>query len=156
MNNNEEVEVFERGNSLHSTYFDQRAQGTQNLKPDLSLNQTGGMVCPKCGGNHVLIQTIQENQGSTSVSKTKSVYREKGHGIIWWLTIGWWWWAFDLCLWVFAFFPRLILRLLATPFRRRKIIGSSTTVETTKNKIVYKTICTCQNCGHIWKKGFLR
>ncbi len=156
MNNNEEVGVLERDSSLHGTNFDQRAKDGFNLKPGVLSKPAGGMVCPKCGGNHVLIQTIQKNQGSISVSKTKSVYKEKGHGIVWWLTIGWWWWMFDLCLWVFAFFPRLILRLLAAPFKKRKYIGRSTTVETTKNNIVYKTICTCQNCGHTWQKGFLK
>ena len=113
------------------------------------------IVCPHCHSNNVFIQTVQENRGSVSVSKTKSKYKEKGHGLIWWITIGWWWWAVDLFLWIFAFFPRLILRLFAAPFKKKKSVGKSTTISTTKNRIVYKTICTCQSCGYSWKKGSL-
>ena len=71
MNNNEEVGVLERDSSLHGINFDQRAKDGFNVKSDALSKRTGGMICPKCGGNHVLIQTIQENQGSISVSKTK-------------------------------------------------------------------------------------
>ena len=108
------------------------------------------MVCPKCGSENVLVQTVSENIGSTTVSKTKSKYKEKGHGFIWWITIGWWWWIVDLFLWFFAFLPRLILRLFAAPFKKKKYKGSSTTVSQSTNHIRYKTICTCQNCGNHW------
>ena len=105
------------------------------------------MVCPKCGNDNVSVQTMSENLGTSTVSKTKSKY----HGILWWLCIGWWWWMVDLCIWIVAFFPRLILRLFAAPFKKKKYTGSSTTVSESMNKIKYRTICTCQNCGYHWE-----
>ena len=86
------------------------------------------MICPKCGNDNVSVQTMSENLGTSTVTKTKSKYKEKGHGILWWLCIGWWWWMVDLCIWIVAFFPRLILRLFAAPFKKKKYTGSSTTV----------------------------
>lgn len=122
---------------------------------NMNIEQKVGIICPVCQSSNVLIQTIQENQGSVSTSITKSKYKSGGHGLIWWLCIGWWWWIVDLFLWIFMFLPRLILRLFAAPFKRKKTKGKSKTIETTTNKIVYKTICTCQTCGNTWEKGQL-
>ncbi len=47
------------------------------------------MVCPKCGSENVDVNVQQENNGSTTISKTKSKYKEKGHGCLWWLLVGW-------------------------------------------------------------------
>ena len=107
------------------------------------------MNCPKCGSTNVSIQTFQENRGTVTTSKTKSKYKEKGHGFLWWIFIGWWWWIIDLLSWIF-FIPRLILRLFAAPFKKKKYKGTSSTVSTTINNVGYKTVCTCQNCGHSW------
>ena len=110
------------------------------------------MECPKCGSSNVTVNTFQEDHGSVTTSTTKSKYQEKGHGCLWWLTIGWWWWIVDLLSWIFLFFPRLILRLFASPFKKKKYKGTSTTVSTTVNNVSYKTVCTCQSCGHSWSK----
>ena len=116
-------------------------------KSVVTRNQvTQGMKCPRCGGNNVAIQTIQENLGGQTVSKTKSVYKEKRHGILWWLFIGWWWWIIDLCLWIFLFIPRALIHA----GRKKTYKGESTTISTTSNRIVYRTICTCQSCGNTW------
>ena len=48
--------------------------------------------------------------------------------------------------------PRLILQLFASPFKKKKYKGTSSTVSSTVRNITYKTICTCQNCGHRWEK----
>lgn len=109
------------------------------------------MNCPKCGSNHVSVRTFQETRGSVTTGRTMSKYREKGHGCLWWLLIGWWWWIVDLCLWIFLFVPRLILRLFTAPFRKKKYVGTASTISTTVNHIGYKTICTCQNCGNTWQ-----
>ena len=106
------------------------------------------MTCPKCNSNDVTVQTFQEDLGTVTTSHTASKYREKGHGCLWWLTIGWWWWIVDLCLWVFMFIPRLILQL----FKKKKYVGSSSTVSSTVRNVKYRTVCTCQNCGHSWSK----
>lgn len=108
------------------------------------------MVCPKCQSENVQMDTFQEQTGSKTVTRTKSKYKEKGHGIIWWLTVGWWWWIVDLCSWFMFFFPRLIVRIFAAPFKKKKYVGDSKTTSTTSNKIKYKTVCVCQNCGHKW------
>ena len=109
------------------------------------------MVCPKCHSENVRVNTFQEQHGSTTVSKGKTKYKEKGHGCLWWLLIGSWWWIVDLLLWIFFFFPRLILRLFAAPFKKKKYTATSSTVEQTYNQISYKTICVCQNCGNRWE-----
>ena len=111
------------------------------------------MTCPKCGAENITIQTFQEERGSVTRSKTKSKYKEKGHGCLWWITIGWWWWIVDLLSWIFLFFPRLIMRLFASPYKKAKYKGKSTTVSTTRNSIGYRTVYTCQSCGHQWHKS---
>lgn len=108
------------------------------------------MECPVCHSQNVSVQVVQEQTGSKTVSRTRSKYKEKGHGILWWICIGWWWWAVDLCLWFFAFFPRLILRLFAAPFKKKKYEGQATTTATTKNIVKYRKAFTCQDCGHAW------
>lgn len=104
------------------------------------------MICPKCGGSNVDVQLCQENQGSTSVTKTKSKYKQKGHGCLWWLLIGWWWWMVDLILWICFFFPRLLVQI----FKKKKYTGESTSATVTKNKVQYKSVCLCKDCGHHW------
>ena len=111
------------------------------------------MRCPKCGSENVQTQVFQENRGAKTFTTTKSKYKEKGHGCIWWLFIGWWWWIIDLLLWIFLFIPRLILRLFAAPFKKKKYKGTSASVSSTVNDIAYTTVCTCQNCGHVWKNS---
>ena len=103
-----------------------------------------GMTCPKCHRNHVISQTFQENRGS--VTRTRSKYREKGHGCLWWLLIGSWWWIVDLFLWVFLFVPRALLHIR----RRKTYVGNSRSV--TRNEIRYRTVYTCQDCGHTWTR----
>ncbi|MBP3388976.1 MAG: hypothetical protein J6K98_03780 [Clostridia bacterium] len=100
-------------------------------------------VCPKCGSLNVDFQVQQETK---TVTKTKSKYKEKGHGILWWLTIGWWWWIIDLCFWVFLFIPRVLLHI----GRKRNYKGKEKSV--TKDKVQYKTVCLCKDCGHNWVK----
>lgn len=103
--------------------------------------------CPVCGSTDVESQVHQEDRGSKTKSKTKSVYRQKGHGCLWWLIIGWWWWMVDIFLWIFIFPLRLLFQL----FKKKKYVGKSTTDSTTKNKITYTTVHMCKHCGHNWK-----
>lgn len=101
------------------------------------------ITCPKCGSNNIDFQVQQE---AKTITKTKSKYKEKRHGFLWWICIGWWWWMIDIFLWIFLFIPRALLHI----GRKKKYVSDSTSV--TKNKVNYKTICVCQNCGHNWKK----
>ena len=113
-----------------------------------SYDNSNGIACSRCGSSSVSIQVVQENLGATTISKTTGTMKEKGHGILWWLFIGWWWKIIDICIWVFAFFPRLIIALVFP--KKKKYKTSSVSVAQTSNKIVYKKICTCQNCGNSW------
>lgn len=106
------------------------------------------LSCPNCGSTDVTIETFQEDLGTTTISKTRSKYKEAGHGCLWWLLIGWWWWIVDLFLWI-VYFP---FRLLFQIFKRKKYKGKSTTISQSRNEVAYKKVFTCQSCGHSWIK----
>ena len=112
------------------------------------LNSTTGTCCPKCGSSNVDIQLHQENVGGNTITTTKSRYKQKGHGCLWWLFIGWWWWMIDLMLWIFIFPIRFLVQL----FKKKKYVGKATSVSSTKNEIRYRTVCLCKSCGHHWEK----
>ena len=99
--------------------------------------------CPNCGSENIDFQVHEEK---TTVTRTKSKYKEKGHGCLWWLLIGWWWWIVDLMLWIFLFLPRLVIQLC----KKKKYKGSATSVSA--DHVNYQTICLCKDCGHNWKK----
>ena len=103
--------------------------------------------CPQCGSPNLDIQMHQENNGSTTVSKSKTIYKKKGHGCLWWLFIGSWWWMIDLMLWFFLTVPRLLFQI----FKKKKYKAVSKGTATTTNNITYKSICLCKNCGYHWE-----
>ncbi len=105
-------------------------------------------TCPKCRSENISFQTYQENYGGKTITRKQSKYKEKRHGCLWWCCIGWWWWFVDLFLWIFLFFPRVLLHI----GRRRDYKETSKSVSTTKNKIVYRTMGQCHDCGHTWKR----
>lgn len=97
------------------------------------------MTCPKCGSENVLVTREQGGSVGGAIHTVST-----GHGCMWWLTIGWWKWIFDLILWPFkALFNLFTLGL----FRRKK--GHAYTVNA--NKTVNHTVAVCQNCGHTWR-----
>lgn len=98
------------------------------------------MICPNCASTNTSGQVFQENTGSKTVSHTRSKYKSRRHGLLWWVFIGWWWWFFKLC-----FFP--ILLLFRRPWR---VKGKSTTVSNTTNKVGYSTVFLCNDCGYRW------
>ena len=102
------------------------------------------MKCPQCGSEHVESQLFQEDLGSSTVSKTKSSSKQGGHGVLYWIFLGWWIWLPKLLLWIVAFIPMAILKAL----RKKKTKGKSTTTETTVRNLQYKTVYTCKDCGH--------
>lgn len=104
------------------------------------------LVCPRCRSNLVSVQIVQENQGSVTNTKTKATYKRKGHGLLYWLFIGWWFWIIDLFLWIFCTIPRLIIEII----RPKKYKKKERSKSVTNNQIAYKKICTCQNCGNAW------
>lgn len=80
------------------------------------------MVCKNCGSEKVTVQVVTEQS-----------LKEKKHGIIYWLCIGWW---LKPILWLVFTLPMLIIAI----FRPRKY--------KTVNK--QKKIAVCNNCGKSW------
>lgn len=107
------------------------------------------ITCPECGSSNIDIQVFQENNGSKTITKTKSKYKEKRHGCLWWLCMGWWWWIVDLAIWIFFFIPRVLLSIA----RKRNYKGKSKSTSKTVNDIDYKSIGVCMSCGHHWEVG---
>lgn len=78
--------------------------------------------CPQCDSSNVNVQMVSESH-----------LRNKHHGCIWWLLVGWWWLPVK---WLFFTLPALIFKLFAP--KRQEI--------TTE----HHAMCVCQNCGHSW------
>ncbi len=80
------------------------------------------MLCPKCGSSSVNIQVINE-----------TILKNKHHGILWWLFIGWWWVPVK---WIFLTIPALLAKIFIP--KRQKAV----------NRTIKKAVC--QNCGYTW------
>ena len=133
-------------------------------------------TCPKCGSDNITYQTFQENRGGKTVTRKKTriagrvdveyehtpVYVHEEHGCLWWVFIGWWWRFFEFFYrLMFAFFglffklafdmilfvPRLIIGL----FTGSGINAKTTSTTKTRNKVVYRKMAQCQDCGRTWK-----
>lgn len=81
------------------------------------------MVCPKCKGENVTVQLVNEVK-----------LKNQHHGIIWWLLIGWWWFFVK---WIFLTIPALLAAIFIP--KRKKAVNKT------------KKMCVCQSCGHTWK-----
>ena len=81
------------------------------------------MKCPKCGSENVNVQMITETQ-----------LKEKKHGVMWWLLIGWWWIPTK---WIFLTVPALIVKIFAP--------------KKYETKTTQKKMAVCNSCGHSWK-----
>ena len=80
------------------------------------------MKCPVCGSENVTVQIVTETE-----------LKNKHHGVVWWLCIGWWW----VPIWWLCFtIPALIIKIFAP--KKQKL------------KQRHKTVRVCQNCGHKW------
>lgn len=62
------------------------------------------MKCPKCGSENVNVQVINE-----------VTFKDKHHGVIWWLFIGWWW---IFVKWLFFTVPAIIVKIFAPKNRK--------------------------------------
>lgn len=104
----------------------------------------GFMRCVRCGSENVESQLFQEDLGTSTMTRTST--RQIGHGVLYWVFLGWWIWIIKLVLWIIAFIPMAILKLL----RKRRY--RTTTVESTVRNIQYRTVYTCRACGNVWSK----
>ena len=78
------------------------------------------MNCPKCGSENVTSQMFQENLGTSTISKTKTKTKTAGHGVLYWIFLGWWIWLPKLIFWIVAFPFMFIVSL----FKKKKTKGS--------------------------------
>lgn len=81
------------------------------------------MTCPKCGSQNVNVSVIDEMQ-----------LKDKHHGCLWWVCIGWWW---LMVKWLVFTLPALIVAIFKP--KKQKLVNKQ------------KTMYACQNCGHTWK-----
>lgn len=81
------------------------------------------MKCPKCGSENVTVQVVNETE-----------LKEKKHGFLWWLCVGWYWVPLK---WLFLFFPALIVKIFAP--KKYKTVNHQ------------KKIAVCHECGKSWK-----
>lgn len=81
------------------------------------------MVCPKCGSNNVTAQVINQVK-----------LKDKHHGVLWWVFVGWWWIPFK---WLFLTLPALLFALCG--HKKQKAVNKSV------------TMFVCQDCGNSWK-----
>ena len=80
------------------------------------------MKCPKCGSENCSVQVVTETE-----------VKEKKHGIIWWICVGWWWVPIK---WLFFTLPALIIAI----FKPKKY----------KTKTHTKKVAVCNSCGKSW------
>lgn len=80
------------------------------------------MKCPKCGSENCSVQVVTETE-----------LKEKKHGLIWWLCVGWWWIPIK---WLVFTLPALIIAI----FKSKKY----------KTKTHTKKIAVCNSCGKSW------
>lgn len=82
------------------------------------------MTCKKCGGTNVTVNVINEVE-----------LKDKRHGCLWWLCVGWWWVPIK---WLFFTLPALLLALFGR--KKQKTVNHQ------------KTVCVCQDCGYTWNQ----
>lgn len=80
------------------------------------------MKCLKCGSENVSVQVVTETE-----------LKEKKHGVIWWVCVGWWWIPIK---WLVFTLPALIIAI----FKPKKY----------KTKTHTKKMAVCNNCGKSW------
>lgn len=81
------------------------------------------MKCKNCGSENVSVQMVSESE-----------LKNKHHGVLYWLLIGWWW---KPLLWIFLTIPMLIGTLFG--HKKQKLVTK------------HSSMAVCQNCGYNWK-----
>ena len=81
------------------------------------------MVCKICGSQNVTVQVVTETK-----------VKEKKHGILWWICVGWWWIPIK---WLVFTLPALLIALFKP--KKYKTVSHS------------KKMAVCNNCGKSWR-----
>ena len=82
------------------------------------------MKCPKCGAQNVTVTVVNDVK-----------LKDKHHGFLWWLCVGWYWVPFK---WLFLTLPALIFKIFS--HKKQKVVSKQ------------RTVCCCQSCGYTWDK----
>ena len=83
------------------------------------------MICPNCQSGNVNVQVINEVE-----------LKDKKHGCLWWLLIGWWWIPVK---WIVFTIPALLFAIFG--HKKQKAVNKQ------------RTVCACQDCGYTWDKN---
>lgn len=81
------------------------------------------MICTRCNSDNVSVQMLTEQE-----------LKQRGHGLVYWLLIGWW---LQPLLWIFLTLPMIII----TIFKPRRYAITCHT----------KKMAVCNNCGNSWE-----
>lgn len=100
-------------------------------------NVRNSMVCPKCGGNNVVVQQVQTGNIGAAQNKVYVQPAKKSKGCLYWCIIGWWLVPMKFIIW--DWWAKLL-------FGGRNKSG----LNFSANKILSKTVAICQNCGNSW------
>lgn len=105
-------------------------------------------ICPKCGSTNITFQ--REQTASIGGSLHSFGGGKTGHGLMYWIFIGWWMWIVNLVIWSFkAVFAICTLGLSTLFTRKKKNKTSGKTISASKT--FNHTVAVCQDCGHSWK-----
>lgn len=97
-------------------------------------------ACSRCGGSNI---SFQREETASIGGSMHSLNDKKGHGLFYWIFIGWWLWIFK---WMMALCT-LGISLLFTRKKKDGIKGKTLTA----NKTFNRTMAICQDCGNTWK-----
>lgn len=120
--NYNEIRVYTDKRIL-TVQYDPETEKITIAQNEANFEDFSALRCPHCGSTKVNTQIVSESQ-----------LKDKHHGCIWWLFIGWWWLPVK---WIFFTFPALIFKLFVP---KRQVIVTE-----------HFPMNVCQSCGHTWK-----
>lgn len=120
--NYNEIRVYTDKRIL-TVHYDPETEKITIMQNEANFEDFSSLRCPHCGSTKVNTQIVSESQ-----------LKDKNHGCIWWLLIGWWWLPVK---WIFFTFPALIFKLFVP--KRQEIVTE------------HFPMNVCQSCGHTWK-----
>jgi len=106
------------------------------------------VTCSKCGSDNISYQ--REQTSSIGGSLHSFGGGKTGHGLMYWLFVGWWMWMFKLFAWMLKSIMAICTLGLSTLFTRKKkdsVKGKTDTASKTFNR----TMAVCQECGNTWR-----
>lgn len=107
------------------------------------------MVCPKCGSSNTSVQIVTTGSVGASHTVIKGADGKRGHGCLYWITIGWIIGIFKLLFKIIMIPVMLITWPIRKLFGRKGRVGTANTISASKT--INKTMCVCQDCGYSWK-----